>query len=77
MNRDEYCVSIVRKVFQRIGFSEWKGTPNIMILNHTTFNQELILDIDQEVIPWSRLKPDLEDMNLRDEFFDHLYNNEK
>ena len=77
MNRDEYCVPTIRKVFQRIGFSEWKGTPNIMVLNHKTFNQELILDIDQEVIPWSRLKPDLDDMNLRVEFFDHLYDNER
>jgi hypothetical protein len=76
MNRDVYSVSTIRKVFQRIGFSEWKGTDSVMILNHTSFNQELVLDIDQDVIPWSRIKPDLEDMKLRTEFFDHLYNNE-
>ncbi len=63
MNREEYVVNTVLNVLKRIGFSEWKATSNIAILNHTTLSQEVILDIDQRVIPYSRIKPDLDEMS--------------
>ena len=76
MERDAYVVKTVIAVFERLGYSVWKQTPNFILLNHTKFNSELIFDTVFDIIPHTYMQFKLKSICFKEELFDSMYNNE-
>ena len=77
MNRDSYRLDFVLNVFTRLGYSSWRATENIALLNHPSISSEIIIDLNHPVLPSAVIEIKIKDAEIRPEFFDSMYNAEE
>jgi len=62
-------VKIVLSVLERIGFSRWEATDQVVLLNHTALNKEVMIDIDITTLPAFIIERKICDAGIQEEFF--------
>lgn len=75
--RSTYNLRSVLNVLARLGYSQWNANYNVALFNHKCFDHEVMMDMDYPVLSHRIIEKKIEDMDIRHEYFDSLYEAEE